>query len=174
MRSTRRRSTTSLAFSQGGDSGIEFYRGKRIGEAKFDVILRLTFSVIFLTSVLARTAVASEASAPIEQLDAGLLQVMKLGKSAPSRQRYDLLAPLVVRAIDLDLILQNGVGSGWTSITCSAWRLANPLSGFVIQNTWPWKCRLEVWNPVQLSVALDVFDERRLGWRDLGGGRWQG
>jgi phospholipid transport system substrate-binding protein len=79
-------------------------------------VLRLAFSVGLLMSALARSAIAFDASAPIEQLDAGLLQVMKLGKTTPFRQRYDLLAPLVVRAVDLDLILQSAVGSAWTSI----------------------------------------------------------
>jgi hopanoid biosynthesis associated membrane protein HpnM len=79
-------------------------------------ILRLAFSAVLLASALAGRANASDASAPIEQLDAGLLQAMKLGKSAPFRQRYDLLAPLVGRAVALDLILQNGVGAGWTSV----------------------------------------------------------
>jgi phospholipid transport system substrate-binding protein len=79
-------------------------------------VLRLAFSVGLLMSVFARSGIAFDASAPIEQLDAGLLQVMKLGKTAPFRQRYDLLAPLVVRAVDLDLILQSALGSSWTSI----------------------------------------------------------
>ena len=71
---------------------------------------------ILLASVLPRLAIAADASAPIEQLDSGLLQAMKLGQSTPFRQRYDLLAPLVLRAVDLDLILQRGVGSGWRSV----------------------------------------------------------
>lgn len=79
-------------------------------------MLRFLFLAVLLATVLARSANASDASAPIEQLDAGLLQAMKLGKSAPFRQRYDLLAPLVTRAVALDLILQNGVGSGWATV----------------------------------------------------------
>ncbi len=87
---------------------VKFSKGKGVW--------RLAFSVGLLISVFARSGIAFDASAPIEQLDAGLLQVMKLGKTAPFRQRYDLLAPLVVRAVDLDLILQSALGSGWTSI----------------------------------------------------------
>ena len=41
---------------------------------------------------------------------------MKAGRAAPFKQRYDLLAPLVTRAIDLDTILQNGVGPSWASL----------------------------------------------------------
>jgi phospholipid transport system substrate-binding protein len=61
-------------------------------------------------------AIASDLTAPIEQLDAGLLQVMKAGKSTPFKQRYDVLAPLVTRAVDLDAILEGGVGSSWASL----------------------------------------------------------
>lgn len=66
---------------------------------------------------LGRPAIASDVTAPIEALDAGLLQVMKAGKAAPFQQRYDVLAPLVTRAIDLDAILQGGVGPAWASLS---------------------------------------------------------
>jgi phospholipid transport system substrate-binding protein len=59
---------------------------------------------------------ASEITEPIEQLDAGLLQVMKAGKAAPFQQRYDVLAPLVIRAFDLDFILQSAVGAAWETM----------------------------------------------------------
>jgi phospholipid transport system substrate-binding protein len=59
---------------------------------------------------------ASEITEPIELLDAGLLRVMKAGKAAPFQQRYDLLAPLVIRAFDLDFILQSAVGAAWGSL----------------------------------------------------------
>jgi phospholipid transport system substrate-binding protein len=65
----------------------------------------------------AQPATASDLTAPIEQLDAGLLQVMKAGKAAPFRQRYDVLTPLVSRAIDLDGILQGGIGGGWAALS---------------------------------------------------------
>jgi phospholipid transport system substrate-binding protein len=65
---------------------------------------------------LMQIAAASDVTAPIEQLDAGLLQVMKAGKAAPFQQRYDALAPLVTRAIDLDAILVGAVGSAWATL----------------------------------------------------------
>jgi phospholipid transport system substrate-binding protein len=65
---------------------------------------------------LGRAALASEMTAPIEQLDAALLQAMKAGKATPFQQRYDMLAPAVLRAVDLDAILMAGVGPGWTSL----------------------------------------------------------
>jgi phospholipid transport system substrate-binding protein len=65
---------------------------------------------------LVQVAAASDVTAPIEQLDAGLLQVMKAGKQAPFQQRYNVLAPLVMRAIDLDAILEGAVGSAWATL----------------------------------------------------------
>jgi phospholipid transport system substrate-binding protein len=62
-------------------------------------------------------AVASDITAPIEQLDAGLLQVMRAGKGTPFQQRYDVLAPLVIRAVELDGILQRGVEPTWASLS---------------------------------------------------------
>jgi phospholipid transport system substrate-binding protein len=64
-----------------------------------------------------RAAIASEVSDPIEQLNAGLLQTMRAGKATPFQQRYDLLAPLVNRAFDLEFILQGAVGARWASLS---------------------------------------------------------
>jgi phospholipid transport system substrate-binding protein len=79
-------------------------------------ILRLLLCVATFVFAFGHHAIASDLTAPIEQLDAGLLQVMKAGKSAPFKQRYDVLAPLVTRAVDLDAILEGGVGSSWASL----------------------------------------------------------
>ena len=77
---------------------------------------RLTLCAAAIVLWFAQGATASEVTAPIEQLDAGLLQAMKAGKGAPFQQRYDLLAPLVTRAFDLDFILERGVGPDWASL----------------------------------------------------------
>jgi len=77
---------------------------------------RLMLGATAILLWLAPPAGASEVTAPIEQLDAGLLQAMQAGKAAPFQPRYDLLAPLVTRAVDLDAILQGGVGPGWSSL----------------------------------------------------------
>jgi phospholipid transport system substrate-binding protein len=82
------------------------------------VAWRLTLGTMVMLG-LAQPVVASDITAPIEQLDAGLLQVMKAGKAAPFQQRYDVLAPLVTRAIDLDAILEGGVGPAWASLSAS-------------------------------------------------------
>lgn len=77
---------------------------------------RLALALFWSTLVIARPAAASEMTTPIEQLNGGLLQAMKAGKESAFQQRYDLLAPLVLRAVDLDIILQGGVGTAWASL----------------------------------------------------------
>lgn len=77
---------------------------------------RRAWSAAAVALVLAWPAAASEMTAPIEQLDAGLVQVMKAGKATPFQQRYDTLAPLVTRAVDLDAILAGGVGPTWATL----------------------------------------------------------
>jgi phospholipid transport system substrate-binding protein len=79
-------------------------------------ISRLLLCAAAFAFAFSHLAIASDVTAPIEQLDAGLLEVMKAGKGAPFQQRYDILAPLVTRAVDLDGILQDGVGPGWASL----------------------------------------------------------
>src|SRR5271163_4960432 len=78
---------------------------------------RVVFYVTVVFLWLGHTAAASEVTQPIEQLDAGLLQAMKAGKAAPFKERYDLLAPLVARAVDLDAVLQTGVGAAWATLS---------------------------------------------------------
>src|SRR5436190_19259003 len=53
---------------------------------------------------------ASATTAPIEHLYAALQTVMKAGKAAPFRHRYDTLAPVIARTFDLDGILESSVG----------------------------------------------------------------
>jgi phospholipid transport system substrate-binding protein len=79
-------------------------------------ILRLLLYTGAFALSFSRLAMASDVTAPIELLDAGLLQVMKAGKGTSFQQRYDVLAPLVTRAVDLDGILQSGIGPTWASL----------------------------------------------------------
>jgi phospholipid transport system substrate-binding protein len=79
-------------------------------------ILRLLLCTAAFALSFGRLATASDLTAPIEQLDAALLQVMKAGKGTSFQQRYDILAPLVTRAVDLDGMLQGGVGPTWASL----------------------------------------------------------
>ena len=69
-------------------------------------LLRLALASIALALGLGRAAVASEATTPVEQLHAGLMAIMKAGKTAPFRQRYDMIAPVIGRTFDLEVILR--------------------------------------------------------------------
>ena len=61
-------------------------------------------------------AIASEVTAPVEQLQAGLIEIMKAGKAAPFRQRYETIAPVIGRTFDLQAILRQVVGLRWTAL----------------------------------------------------------
>ncbi|WP_158742257.1 ABC transporter substrate-binding protein [Acidisphaera sp. L21] len=76
-------------------------------------ILAVLFSLAFSLSAQA----ASEAAAPIEALDQGLLSVMHAGKSTPFGQRFATLSPVVQHAFDLETILETSVGPRWKSFT---------------------------------------------------------
>jgi len=73
-------------------------------------LLRLTLASIALALGLGRAAVASEVTTPVEQLHAGLMAIMKAGKTAPFRQRYDMIAPVIGRTFDLEVILRQVIG----------------------------------------------------------------
>jgi len=60
--------------------------------------------------------VASELTAPVEQLHAGLIEIMKAGKTAPFRQRYDRIAPVIGRTFDLEVMVRQVVGPRWTAL----------------------------------------------------------
>ncbi len=64
----------------------------------------------------ARAAEADAAAAPVEALNAALLAVMKAGPNVPFARRYDMLAPAVSRAFDLDAILRVSVGPHWSAM----------------------------------------------------------
>lgn len=79
-------------------------------------VLRLVLVSIAAALGLCRAADASPVTAPIEQLQATLLGIMKAGKSTPFRQRYDALAPVIDRTFDLDSILRISVGPRWAEL----------------------------------------------------------
>jgi phospholipid transport system substrate-binding protein len=67
-------------------------------------------------SLPARAAADPAVIAPIQQLIAGLLQIMKAGHATPFAQRFEILGPVVDQAFDLPVILQESVGSVWQSL----------------------------------------------------------
>ena len=62
-------------------------------------------------------AAIPQAAAPIAALDQGLLQAMQAGRKASFTDRYQMLAPLVENAFDLDQILETSVGPKWQTFT---------------------------------------------------------
>jgi phospholipid transport system substrate-binding protein len=58
----------------------------------------------------------SPAIAPIRQLFAALLRVMKAGRATPFATRFDILAPVVDQTFDLTTILETSVGATWENL----------------------------------------------------------
>jgi phospholipid transport system substrate-binding protein len=78
--------------------------------------LRLALTAAALVLGLGRAAVASEVTAPVEQLHAGLIGIMRAGKAAPFQKRYDMIAPVIGRTFDLEVILRQVIGPRWASL----------------------------------------------------------
>src|SRR5262249_29272824 len=60
---------------------------------------------------------ASPVTAPIEELNARLVEVMKTGKTTQFQQRYALLLPTIAHAFDLTFLLQRAMGGHWAPLT---------------------------------------------------------
>jgi phospholipid transport system substrate-binding protein len=92
----------------------------RGGSTRLASFARLTFVELALCGQIAIAnpsfGAPSDLTAPIEQLNAGLLKVMKAGKTLTFQQRYDLLAPVIVRAFNLKLIVENAAGERWNAL----------------------------------------------------------
>lgn len=74
---------------------------------------------LYLTAVFlgaAPPAIGSEMTAPVEQLHTSLIEIMKAGKGAPFRQRYDKIAPVIGRTFDLEVIVRQVVGPRWAAL----------------------------------------------------------
>lgn len=78
--------------------------------------LRLLLCLIVTAFGSAPAAMASEITAPVEQLHSGLVEVMKAGRAVPFRQRYDRLSPVIGRTFDLQAILRQVIGLRWSSL----------------------------------------------------------
>jgi phospholipid transport system substrate-binding protein len=79
-------------------------------------VLRLALAAAALAFGLGRAAVASEVTAPVEQLHVGLMAIMKAGKTVPFQQRYEMIAPVIARVFDLEAILRQVIGPRWASL----------------------------------------------------------
>jgi phospholipid transport system substrate-binding protein len=72
-------------------------------------------------------------TAPIGTLGNALLAVMRLGKQTPFPQRYNMLAPAVDQAFDLEDVLRVSVGSYWSGLPASQQRkLLQAFRSFII------------------------------------------
>ena len=80
------------------------------------MLLRLALCGAAVVLGLPRAAIASETTAPVEQLHAGLIDIMKAGKSASFRHRYDKIAPVIGGTFDLEAIVRQVVGLRWASL----------------------------------------------------------
>src|SRR6516162_6890323 len=78
--------------------------------------LRIALVIIAATIGWGGGALASEITAPVEQLHAGLMSIMKAGKTASFRQRYETIAPVIGQTFDLEVILRQVVGPRWASL----------------------------------------------------------
>jgi phospholipid transport system substrate-binding protein len=79
-------------------------------------VLRRVLLLIAVCLGSGSPANASEMTAPIERLHAGLVEIMKAGKAAPFRQRYDKIAPVIGRTFDLEAIVRQVVGPRWAAL----------------------------------------------------------
>jgi phospholipid transport system substrate-binding protein len=77
------------------------------------VLLRLVVVIIAVAAGWGRAATGTEITVPVEQLHAGLISIMKAGKTASFRQRYEMIAPVIGRTFDLEAILRQVVGPRW-------------------------------------------------------------
>jgi phospholipid transport system substrate-binding protein len=78
-------------------------------------VLAMGFSLAILPAV-ARAQAENAVTAPITAFSAALLSVMKAGNRTPFPQRYQMLAPAVDSAFDLQRILRVSVGPLWNSL----------------------------------------------------------
>lgn len=56
-------------------------------------------------------------TAPIEQLNNGLLKIMQAGGKTPFAQRYQMLEPVIEQTFDLQTILQESIGPTWPNLS---------------------------------------------------------
>ena len=78
--------------------------------------LRVALASAGATLALPRAMADPAAVTPIRQLCDSLLGIMKAGRATPFQKRYETLAPVGERALDLPAILQLSVGPTWSSL----------------------------------------------------------
>jgi phospholipid transport system substrate-binding protein len=76
----------------------------------------VTAAVLLPVTTALRVKAAASPTATVQQLIDGLLQTMKAGPATPFRQRFAMLAPVIDKTFDLPTILQESVGSAWSTL----------------------------------------------------------
>jgi phospholipid transport system substrate-binding protein len=79
-------------------------------------LLWLALGSIVLPPAPGRAAATAEVAAPVEQLHAGLIAIMKAGKTATFQQRYEMIAPVIARTFDLETIFRQVIGPRWATL----------------------------------------------------------
>jgi phospholipid transport system substrate-binding protein len=79
-------------------------------------LIAMSLPLVLAARQAAAEAAADPATVPVTQFYAVLLDVMKDGHSLPFPQRYQLLAPAVDAAFDLQGILRISVGPYWSTL----------------------------------------------------------
>lgn len=72
-----------------------------------------------IASSNAVASISPSAIQVVKHLDAGLLTIMKAGKSAGYRGRYRLIRPIVVTSFDIPFIARTVVGSYWSKFSAA-------------------------------------------------------
>jgi phospholipid transport system substrate-binding protein len=77
----------------------------------------LRLAVLLLAGAAPGVARAqASAVAPIQQLCATLIKIMRMGRSTTFEQRFDTLAPVIERVFDLQAILEVSIGPTWPNL----------------------------------------------------------
>lgn len=103
------------------------------------------------------TPVQAAASGPtqtIASFEDALLGLMKAGKAASFRQRFDMLAPMVDRTFDLETILRNSVGLQWPGLPAE--QRQQLLATFRRYTIATWVANFDSWSGQHFTVSSDV------------------
>jgi phospholipid transport system substrate-binding protein len=77
-----------------------------------------TATALLLFATVSPARAGTEAAvAAIQQLNDGLLVIMKAGPGTPFQQRFATLGPVIDKAFNLPAILQESVGPSWPSLS---------------------------------------------------------
>src|SRR5271163_4671450 len=101
-----------------GRNGAGYRPSRRLNRRE---MLRLSFAAACSVPLMTTGAEADDASdaiaGPVVALNAGLVAVMKIGRTETFATRYALLIPVIERVFDLPLLLRSTIGSRWTALT---------------------------------------------------------